>query len=560
MKMKKVTKWLAVAVSATMLAGTLTGCGGSSDPAQSDAPSGEAQESDQGGENETEKAEEAESGAPAEGSDQEPITVTFMRSNSAAQPTAEDNKVVQLIEQKFNIHLELQLIPDADFSTKKSVALASADLPDIIMGVNIDELRQYAPTGEFLNLYDYQDKVGDYLGIVQADDRAAATKTYEIDGGMYGFQRLEYNRIDLAPLVALRMDRLEETGLGTPATWDELYEVMLAIKEKYPDQYVFSTRNKTTYMFGQLAYAMGSGGFPCFSGSGMYYEPREEKWLYGPTQDSFKTVITFLANAYKDGLLDPDYATMDKDTLHEKLSNGSLSMVVDNNSFIGRVYNPALAQVDENARFDIIAPLESKENGTRRALRYERDWTEFTCVNADTKYPERIMELLNWMYTEEGRMVTNFGEEGVDYTVEADGTIKTNPDLIAEHQNDADVFSGIQGALGVGLLSLGEYIDEALYAEVSDPIFIEQGKVIRGWTEEGLIDYNPAVPFFNTEEQEEVTELQQALSNVFNAEIESYINGQKSLDDWGSLVETLKGQGTERLEELFNTAYQRALQ
>ncbi len=170
------------------------------------------------------------------------------------------------------------------------------------------------------------------------------------------------------------------------------------------------------------------------------------------------------------------------------------------------------------------------------------------------------MELLNWMYTEEGRMVTNFGEEGVDYTVEADGTIKTNPDLIAEHQNDADVFSGIQGALGVGLLSLGEYIDEALYAEVSDPIFIEQGKVIRGWTEEGLIDYNPAVPFFNTEEQEEVTELQQALSNVFNAEIESYINGQKSLDDWGSLVETLKGQGTERLEELFNTAYQRALQ
>lgn len=41
---------------------------------------------------------------------------------------------------------------------------------------------------------------------------------------------------------------------------------------------------------------------------------------------------------------------------------------------------------------------------------------------------------------------------------------------------------------------------------------------------------------------------------------QSYINGQKSLDDWGSLVETLKGQGTERLEELFNTAYQRALQ
>ncbi len=558
MKRKKISRLLAIAASVSLLAGALAGCGGSSDGASSDTPASDTSSGEESAAEDESDTQETQDSTATDASDQELITVTLMRSNSAAQPTAEDNKVVQLVEQKFNIHLQLQLIPDADYTTKRSVALASADLPDIIMGVTVDELRQYAPTGEFLNLYDYQDLVSDYLGIVQADDRAAATKTYETDGGMYGFQRLEYNRIDLAPLVALRMDRVEETGLGIPTTWDELYEVMLAIKANYPDQYVFSTRNKTTYMFGQLAYAMGSGGFPCFSSSGMYYEPREDKWLYGPTKESFVPVITFLANAYADGLLDPDYATMDKDTLHEKLSNGSLSMVVDNNSFIGRVYNPALAQVDENAMFDIIAPLESKENGTKRALRYERDWTEFTCVNADTKYPERIMELLNWMYTEEGRMVTNFGEEGVDYTVEADGTIKTNPDLIAEHQNDADVFSGIQGALGVGLLSLGEYIDEALYAEVSDPIFIEQGQQIREWTQDGDINYNPAVPYFNTEEQEEVTELQQAIQNVFAAEIESYINGQKSLDDWGSLVEKLESQGTERLEELFNAAYERS--
>ena len=31
------------------------------------------------------------------------------------------------------------------------------------------------------------------------------------------------------------------------------------------------------------------------------------------------------------------------------------------------------------------------------------------------------------------------------------------------------------------------------------------------------------------------------------------VNGQKSLDDWDSLVDMLKQQGTERLEELYNT-------
>ena len=536
MKKKHVKQLLAVTVGASLLGGMVAGCGAT----------------DEKGKDSSSK-KESESGVEED----EMITVTLMRSQSAVQPMAEENKVVQLVEDKFNIHLELQLIPDADYATKKSVSLASADLPDIIMGVTVDELRKYAPNGLFLDIYEYAEEAKDYIEIVNAEDRAAQTETFEIDGGMYGFQTLEYNRIDLAPLVALRMDRLEETGLSAPTTWKELYDAMLAIKELYPDQYVFSTRNGTTYMLGQLAYAMGSGGFPCFSSSGMYYEPEEDKWLYGPTKESFETVIKFLADSYKDGLLDPDYASMDKDTLHEKLSNGSLSMVVDNNSFIGRVYNPSLAQIDENAKFDIVEPMTNEDNGTKRALRYEKDWTEFACINVDTEYPERVIELLNWMYTEEGIRVTNFGEEGVDYTVAEDGSIKTDPALIEKHKNDADVFSGIQGELGVGLLGLGHYIDESLYAEVSDPVFVEQGKIIREWTEAGEIDYNSAVPYFTTEEQDEITELQQNISNVFNAEIDSYINGQKSLDEWDNLVEMLEQQGTERLEEIYNTAYER---
>ena len=539
MKKQVVKKLLAAGLSAVLAAGALAGCGGSASETKSEA-SAETQ------------------GEASQGDDDELVTITFMRSQSAVMPMEEENKVVQMIEKELGIKLELQLIPDADYTTKRSVALASNDLPDIISGVSLAELRQYAPTGMFLNLLDYQDEVKDYLDIVQAEDRAEATKNYEVEGGMYGFQMLEYNRIDLASLPAIRMDRLAETGLDTPTTWDEFYDVLLAIKEKYPDNYVFTTRNGTTYMLGQIAYAMGSGGFPTFSTSGIYFEPETGEWTYGPTQDSFVPVITFLADSYRDGLLDPDYATTDKDTEHEKLSNGSLSLVFDNNSFVGRVYNPALAQTDENAYFDILAPMENP-NGTKRALRYEKDWTEFACVSADTEHPEKVMELLNWMYTNEGRMVTNFGEEGVDYTVEDDGTVVTSQALIDSHANDSDIASAIRGELGTGLLGLGRYIDESLDAQISDKAFVEEGELIRQWTEEGLIDYNKALPTFTTEEQEEVTMLEQAIANVFTTEIDGFINGSRSLDEWPTFVETLKGQGTERLEELYNTAYQRSL-
>ncbi|WP_165444062.1 extracellular solute-binding protein [Lachnoclostridium sp. Marseille-P6806] len=549
MKKHNLQRIMAGAVSAMMTVGLMAGCGASS-------ASG-SNVSDDGTESETSTAA---AGAQAESSSSEElITITWMRSQSSVQPMSEENKIVSMIEKALNVKIKLQLIPDADFATKKSVALASDDLPDVIQGLTIDELRQYAPTGMFVNLYDYQEDVRDYLDIVQADDRAKATRNYEVEGGMYGFQTLEYDRVDIASLPAIRMDRLAETKMETPGTWGEFYQVMLKIKELYPDNYVFSTRNGTKYMLGQFAFSMGSGGFPTFSKSGMYYEPDQDKWLYGPTEDSFFSVITFMANAYKDGLLDPDYASMDKDTEQEKLSNGGLSVVYDNNSFVGRVYNPVLKQLNKDTYFDIIEPMES-ENNTRRALRYERDWTEFTCVNVNTEYPERVLQAINWMYTEEGRMVTNFGEEGVDYTVDFDGNIITSQDLIDRHRNDADVFSGIQGALGAGLLGIGHYIDESLYAQVSDPSMIEEGKLIREWTEAGEVCYNTPAPTFTTEEQEEVTELEQAIDNVFSQEIDSFINGNRTLNEWTDFVQSLKDQGTERLAELYNTAYQRSLQ
>jgi putative aldouronate transport system substrate-binding protein len=179
-------------------------------------------------------------------------------------------------------------------------------------------------------------------------------------------------------------------------------------------------------------------------------------------------------------------------------------------------------------------------------------------ISADTKYPERVVKAINWFYTETGRMVTNFGEEGVDYTMD-NGTPTVNQALIEKHANDSDVFSGIQGDLGVGLLGLGLYVDESLYAQVSDPIMISEGKLIRQWTKDGLIEYNKSLPNFTTEEQQRITQLQNNIENTFMNEIDLFITGKTPLSKWPDFVKELQGQGTEELEKLYNDAYQRLL-
>lgn len=488
----------------------------------------------------------------------EEITVTMMTTEAGTQTFPTEGYVYDVIKEKFNINLEVQPIPASDYDTKISTVLASGSMPDIIGGLQSEKMLKYAPTGMFLNLTDYKDIAPDYFDLMYSDDRVNETKKVESDGNLYGFQKCEYNRIAVAPMVAIRTDLLEEAGLEAPTTFEEYYNALLKIKESHPDMYGFSTRNGTTYMIGSFAYALGTGGFPVFqTARGMYYEPDTDSYVFGPTSEKFVRVMNFLSNAYSDGLLDPDYATCTKDSLFEKLSSGKLMSVYDNDSFVGRVYNPALKEIDENAKFEVLQPM-ANEDGTVRSYRYEKDWpNNNSVISSRTEYPERIVEMLNWMYTEEGRMITNFGEEGVNYTVEEDGTIVTDQAMIDAAAGSSDVAAAVRGQLGLGLQGLAQYVDESLDAQITDPIMVETGDQIAQWTEEGLIDYYPQWPSFTADETSRIAELESNINNVFNQEVDGFITGKTSMDEWDSFVETLKAQGTEELEQIFNDAYQR---
>ncbi len=484
------------------------------------------------------------------------LTVTWMTRETSQQTMATDAPVIQAIKDATNATIVLQPIPEADYDTKRATVFASNTMPDVVAHASQSEVAMYGGMGMFVNLDDYKDLAPNYFALVDADDRITETNKFRVEGNLYGFRTLEYDRLAVAPMPQIRTDLLEEQGIATPTTWDELYDAMLKIKAAHPDMYGFGSRKGTNYLIGALAYSLGTGGFPAFYvNRGMYYEPNTDSYIYGPTDEKFTRVVTFLANAYKDGLLDPDYATMDKDLMFERLSSGKLFCVFDNNSFTARVYNPGLAQIDENAKFDLLAPM-SNEDGQTRSYRYERDWADQVVINSQSEHFEDIIRLVDWMYSEEGMMITNFGVEGVDYDM-IDGFPTIKQEIVDRNINASDVFMAIQGEIGVGLHGMGQYIDESTYKQVSDPLFVDMGNRIQEWTEAGTTVYLPNWPAFTSDETEEITDLELRIGNVFNQEIDAYITGKKSMDQWSELVDALKAQGSERLEEIFNQAYDR---
>ncbi len=557
--MKKKTVALLLTLS-MVLSAALTGCGDSGDTGSSDAGNSEdssqvSQESSSG-----EDSGQAEGGESDDGgaeTDKEEITVTMMVTEPVTQELPETFPLLDAIKEKFNINLELTIVPGADYGTKKATVLGTANLPDVVCGMTVDEVKQYGTSGMFLNLDEYKSYAPDYFGLVDGEDRAIETNKMRVNGNLYCFEKLEKYRVAIAPLIGIRMDLLAEQNIATPTTFDEYYDALLKIKEAHPEMYGFSTRNGTNYLIGNFAYSMGTGGFPTFNTTrGMYLEPATNTYVYGPTDEKFTRVVEFLRKAYADGILHPDYANMDKDTMFEKLSNGELMSVYDNNSFISRTYNPALQQINPEAYFDILEPLKDQD-GNIRAYRYNKDWTDNVAViSSRTEHPERIVEMMNWLYTEEGSLLSNFGVEGEHYDM-VDGVPTIKQELIDECAGADDITSAVLGKLGAGLLGMAYYVDETFSAQVSDPIYMEQADKVAAWTEAGELDFLPNWLSFTEEEQEKVTEIEQNLSNIFNQEIDAFITGKKSMDEWAGLVESLKGAGSEELENIFNAAYDR---
>lgn len=484
------------------------------------------------------------------------LTITWMTRETSQQTMATDAPVLAAVKEATNATIVLQPIPEADYDTKRATVFASNTMPDVVAHATKEEAAMYGEMGMLVNLDDYKDLAPNYYALVDAEDRITETNKFRVDGKLYGFRTLEYDRLAVAPMPQIRTDLVAEAGLEMPTTWEEFYAALVAIKANHPDMYAFGSRNGTNYLIGALAYPLGTGGFPAFAKTrGMYYEPNSDSYVYGPTSANFTRVVEFLANAYKDGLLDPDYATMDKDLMFERLSSGKLYCVFDNNSFTARVYNPGLASIDENAKFDLVAPMVNAD-GQTRSFRYERDWGDQVVINSQSEHYQDIIRLVDWMYSEEGMMITNFGVEGVHYDM-VDGFPTIKQEIVDANANASDVFMAIQGTIGVGLHGMGQYIDESTYKQVSDPLFVDMGKRIQQYTDEGTCVYLPNWPSFNAEETEEITDLELRIGNVFNQEIDAYITGKKSMDQWSELVDMLKAQGTERLEEIFNTAYAR---
>ncbi|KIL41458.1 hypothetical protein SD70_07445 [Gordoniibacillus kamchatkensis] len=474
-----------------------------------------------------------------------PITIHVL-STDTSPPVNTKSPVFDYIFERTNVRLDLELAA-TNYAQRAQTIVATNSLPDVMKIPNGSPyFAEAAKNGLFLPLDDYMADLPNLSKIMKQDKEIEKNK---VDGKLYSFPVLGQWKLQLAQAPMMRVDLLQELGLSVPKTFNELYQVLKKMKEKYPDSIPFTSREGAKNLLRPLAFALGSG-------NRMYFDPAIDggKYVYGQAHPEFKAVLEYVHKLYAEKLLDPDYAVNTGDQMKEKLSAGKAFFYYDNNSF-GVNFNTALLASNPKAKFDLL-PLMQNDRGQTRNWMYAKDWLHHFVISAKAKNPKEIVKFFDWLYSDEGTLITNYGIEGKHFKM-VGGKPVIEESVIKEFANTKDPYRYMQNTLGVGFLAFSLNVDEHPMAVVSPP---ELSK----WAEQIVPDkgyvYELFDPPFTSAESAKLKTLQSKVDTLVDQEMDKFIIGTRPLSDYDKFIQQLKDSGALEIEKIYNDAYVRLMQ
>lgn len=323
-------------------------------------------------------------------------------------PDINEDEYVLELEERTNTDLDIRLFPHSEFQTNMDLMFASGDIPDIVstQGYYTDptsnggSLPDAVEAGVFLPLDDLIEEHGPNLK-EYIPESIWELQRYE-DGKIYSIPQILSNPSRRATVI--RRDLLDEAGLDAPETVEETLEVLRAFKELGVEQPFVAREN---YSYSDTFFAA--------------YDVQPH-WILNDSgnpvpkffdSENMKKAIGVYKTMYDEGLIHPEYLTQDSNIYKNKIMSGEVGMWSQNaNALVSWQKN--LEENVPDGKMEII-PSPTGPDGKGGYGKYNPFLRTFM-ISAETENPEKIIQFLDWMVSEEGQEFFTFGIEEEDYT------------------------------------------------------------------------------------------------------------------------------------------------
>lgn len=480
------------------------------------------------------------------------------------------NEFTKWYEEKTNIHIEWDLAGASDIKEKRSLLLASNNYPDVFLGafVTKDEEMMYGPQGIFIPLNGLIDEYSVYFKQALSDIPIMKNGITTPDGNIYTLPRInECYHCKFYRRAWINQTWLDELNLTVPETTDELYEVLKAFKEKDPNGNGIADEIPLTGSTGDRANVADF-----FINSFIYNDGQSNDRIIMTdgkvdvnfNKPEFRQALEYMNKLYSEGLVDSSAFTQDDTQLLQLGSNPDAAVIG-----VVPCFTPwGFAGVDSDAGnrsrdYVALKPLKGPD-GAQFASYFPYQYTfatGFFAITDKCGYPEAAFRMIDYLYSQEGTLLSVYGIEGVDWRYAEAGEIGINgkPAIWAETR-DASAANQLNNAWGeMGPSYRDDNFRSGRTAPPDDPWDSEVR--LYNETKDKMEGFQPAEVYPPTymaaDKVAEVSRMRTAINDYVKESIARFVTGDMNLtSDWDKYLTELDSLGVQQYIAELQAAYE----
>ena len=342
----------------------------------------------------------------------EKVTYTVMAPQTNYILDLQTNAYTQWLEEKTNVHIDYETVPEAALTEKVNLSLASSEIPDAYLSCNLDSASQvkYGKEGVFIDLAPLIEKYGYEIPKAYEANSLLPGAVTTPDGEIYALAGInECYHCLYCGRAWINQTWLDNLGLDYPETTEEFVNVLRAFKEQ--DANGNGDPNDEIPMLG-ISGMWRASCYDFLLGSFVYNDFTDRLSVengtvnYVANTEEFREGLRFIRSLIEEELIDPVSLTITEDEAHV-LTGGDVATV---GVATGMAYWNVLSANDEE--YIGLSPLEGP-NGVRNAFVRATGIVagQFAITNK-AENPEILFRWADAQFSEEATYFSSWGPEG----------------------------------------------------------------------------------------------------------------------------------------------------
>lgn len=368
-----------------------------------------------------------------------------------------------------------------------------------------------------------------------------------VEGNIGGFPKFYQEPSDVNEGALIRLDWLEELGLESPKTYDDLHNVLTQFKEQKNASAPLVIPVNTGVQ-GNLLYGYNIDN---------YYQV-DGQVRFGPMQPEFKEYLTMMNQWYNEGLLSDSFLTSQAEVLMDFstiLSGDTGVWCGSGTQSITQLLSMA-AESQPDMRItgmtNVTKDGDTAHVGTESQILDSIMWS----ITTECSDPAAIARYVDYLYSDAGILLANYGVEGETFHYVDGKPVLT--ELVTNNPN-------YSYNLALNIFTCDRQtpvpfiIDEQ---KARNDYSEDQSNAVAVWNEatDGLYNIPRQGVNMTTKEQEKYNSTYSDIDTYMDETISKFVVGDLSLDQFDSFVQKLKDMGIEDCIAIEQTAYNRYLE